>query len=257
MRMTLKRTIIYISLLSILCLLSSCIYLRLLKFKNQMADFDRCFQVKEDKGLTLICLKPVLYSDDIGTMLDPPTLSKKTKQSEQWTYVFEKNYPNNIKSDKDDFDIALDLTFKGDLLNEIHLPERFLVILPKPFLIMVCKAMGNAEVNTKERSAKGTYEQKEKETSQIKIPKQDEVLKFLGNPFVWQEDETNVQLLYEYWLKKKTAKHDNSTPCIWIEFTFQKKDGTLLKAKANLCGMKLSLNFVPDNKKDGKKPDNK
>lgn len=301
--MTLKRIVIYISLLLILCLAPSCIYLRLLKFQNQLADFDRCFQVNEEKGLKIICLKPVLYNDDIKTMLSPPTLSNKTKQNdplpltgqgsvkesrdgrvksqkrspvrEQWTYVFEKKYPDNNKSEEGDFNISLDMVFKDDLLNEIHLPERFLVILPKTFLITICKTMGNAQVNKKEYSAKGTYESKEK--NQIQVPKQNDVLKFLGNPFIWREDATNAKLFYEYRLKQETTKpgksqesssvRDNPAPCVWIEFTFQKTDGTLLKAEGNLCGIELSLSFVSDplqNKsqesnsvRDNKKDDNK
>jgi len=266
--MTLKRTIIYISLLLILLSAPSCIYLRLLKFQKQMADFERCFQVKEEKGLKIICLKPVLYSGDIETMLAPPTLSlvpetnppsadNKTKQNKQWTYLFEKKYPNSYKNEKGDFDISLDMVFKDDLLNEIHLPERFLVILPKTFLITICKTMGNAQVNKKEYSAKGAYKPPEKEANQIQIPKQNDVLKFLGNPFVWREDDINVKLNYEYRLKQKTIKPDDSVPYVWVEFTFQKTDGTLLKAEADLCGIELSLDFAPDAKKDEKKPDNK
>ncbi|MFH0887784.1 MAG: hypothetical protein V1871_01075 [Planctomycetota bacterium] len=260
MRITLKRAAIYISLLLILCLAPGCIYLRLLKFQNQLADFDRCFQVNEEKGLKIICLKPVLYNDDIKTMLAPPTISNKTKQNEQWTYVFEKQYPDNHKTDEGDFDISLDMAFKDDLLNEIHLPERFLVILPKTFLITICKTMGNAQVNKKEYSAKGTYESKEK--NQIQVPKQNDVLKFLGNPFVWREVVDDAKLFYRYRLKQKTTlpetglpktASDNNAPFVWVEFTFRKTDGTLLKAEANLCGIELSLSFVPDTKKDEEK----
>jgi hypothetical protein len=246
-----KRIIIYISLFSIMFLASSCIYLRLLKFKNQLADFDRYFQVREEKGLKIKCLKPVLYSDDIKTMLAPPTLNATTKQSEQWTYTFEKQYPNDYKSEKGEFDILLDMVFKDDLLNEINLPERFQVIMPKSFLITICKTMGNAEVNKKEYSAKGTYQSNDK--SQIQVPKQEEILKFLGDPFIWREKDSDEFLTYKYKLKQQKTGKGDVCAFVWFNLTFQKPNGMLLKAELDLCGIELLLNFVPDAKKEDKK----
>jgi hypothetical protein len=220
-----------------------------------MADFERCFQVKEEKGLKIICLKPVIYNEDIETLLGSPTYITKTQQSEQWTFVFEKEYPDK-KNEEGDFDILLEMVFKDDLLKEIHLPERFLVIMPKWFLIMICKSMGNAQIDRKERTAKGTYKTQEKETSQIRTPKQSEVLKFLGKPFSQKEDDVNFKPFYKYQLKEKTKRPDDAAACVWVEFTFQKKDEILLKVDADLCGMGLSLDFSSNNK-DEKKPDKK
>jgi len=250
-----KRTIICIGLLLVLALTPGCLWLRLLQVKKQLADFEHCIQVKEDKGLKMIFLKPTLYSGDIQTLLDRPTFRKKTGGNKQWTFVFEKVYAEGRKNETDNFDVSLDMIFKNDLLSEIHLPERFLVILPKSFLIMLCKTMGNAEINMAHQSVKGTFKYREKEASQIQIPKKDEILKFLGKSFAAPESDVNLNLLYRYQLKPTTANQKYFI-LSWINFTFGEKESRLLTAEANLCGIELFMDFSTDSK-DDKNPDNK
>ena len=249
-----KRTIICVGLLLILALTPGCLYLRLLKVKKQLADFDRYVQVKEDQGLKLIFLKPVLYSGDIQTLLGPPTSSKKTPESERWTFLFEKKYAVR-KNEKGNFDVSLDMIFKDDLLSEIQLPERFLVILPKPFLVLLCKTMGNAEINMGRQSVKGTFKYREKEASQIQVPTQDELLKSLGKSFAVNESDVNLNLHYRYQLKP-TKANPEYVVLSWVDFAFREKGGRLLKAEANLCGIELFMDFSADSA-DDKKPDNK
>ena len=56
-------------------LLAGCVYLRLLAFKRQLADFDRHFPLRTDDGLRLGCLTPVLLPEDFRWLgLTPETV---------------------------------------------------------------------------------------------------------------------------------------------------------------------------------------
>ena len=47
-------------------LVTGCVYLRFLKVKNQMADFNKNFEITEENGLSLNFLNPVLKKKRYG-----------------------------------------------------------------------------------------------------------------------------------------------------------------------------------------------
>jgi hypothetical protein len=62
-------------------LLGGCVYLRLLAFKRQLADFDRHFTLQTDDGLRLGCLTPVLLPEDFRWLGLTPETVKTLGQS--------------------------------------------------------------------------------------------------------------------------------------------------------------------------------
>jgi hypothetical protein len=212
--------------------------------KNQLSDFDSNFQIKEERGLTLVFLKPVLLTKDIIWLMKSEPISKQqTNGGELWKYVLEKQYPGQ-KNEEGNFDIPIFMLFKDDKLNEISFPERFLTYLSKPLLIKALRSMGDAEIDKSKRSVDSKFET----TNSLEIPRTEHFIKILGMPFSRKDSDHTLKFNYVYNLKKAKSGSNNKVPQIVTRFTFQNGDNRLLKAEGHLMGLKMSLNFSVDEK---------
>ena len=199
---------------------TGCVYIRLLKTKRQCAQFDRYFDVDDQKGLTISLRKPVLYDKDMR-WLGLEATSKETQQDEQtWKLVFEKLY-HSRKNDDDNFDMTVSFRFKAKMLQAIHFPENYLLVLPKQVFIAMFKSFGDATIDKRNRTFSARIGDTEMDFG---VPYKVDVMKLLGKPYAAKIQFDTEALTYKYQLK--TARVDGGKAkgkLYWIELEVDKK----------------------------------
>ena len=243
--MVLKRTIGCILFLFCLLNISGCVYLRLLRVKSQLFSFEKYFRIENQNGLTLIFLKPLLLSEDLLTLAKRgPTTKVEVGGGELWRYFFLKQYQVQ-KDESGDFDIPLDMIFQNNKLCKVKLPERFLRILPMPFIIGTLKEIGGAKIKTKDRYLAGNFHEKSPQKG-MRLPRKQDFLRLLGKPLVMEESELKSKLTYRYRLNGTKPLLNTKPSRTWARVTFWNGDETLSKLEAKLGGMKFSITYEPN-----------
>ena len=154
--MQLRRLILAPLLGALVVSLTGCVWLRLLAFKNQLADFDRYVKVEDGQGLTLQFVKPVLYTKDLLFLMQLEPTSRATNGGAQtwfWTFVKEDAQSNAVP---DNLNLTFSTSFDGNKLTAFTFSERLVTTIPKPFLLALIQAFGRAEVDRKNRSVNFT-----------------------------------------------------------------------------------------------------
>ena len=239
--MRFKRAFLLFPLAILITLLAGCIYVRLLEVKLQLTDFEKYFKIENGKGLSLVFFKPVLSSQDILAMAKRgPTSGEGDAQQMVWQYHFIKQYPHP-EPEKAAYDVPVSLVFRENKLCTGTLPERFYEILPREFIIDAFKAVGRAEVNMIERSAKGSFFERDKEKGGA-LPKSADIERLLGKPFSEEKSGEVTVRTFVYRLQKNSL--DTAPPInAWARFTFIQESEELRKIEAKFAGMRVTLHF--------------
>jgi hypothetical protein len=243
------RAALYIGLLLIVSLISGCMYVRLLKLKAQLSDFDKYFELRDEQKLTMIFLDPVLLNDDIVWLLKSDPISREeTEMGELWTYVFEKQY-TGTKDEKGDFDIPLDMLFHKKKLKEVRFPERFLKYFSQPLLAKMFRSMGNAEISKLSRTADSQF----KGNNPLEIPTKGQIIELLGVPFSADSSDGKSKLVYQYRVRKTASDPNKKEFRLTTKFVFQQGSDKLLKAEGDLNGLlDMTMDFSVDGSGVGK-----
>jgi hypothetical protein len=213
----------------------------LLEVKLQLADFEKYFKIEHGNGFSLVCLKPVLSTQDILTLAKRgPTFAEGSAQQTVWQYHFTKQYPHP-ESGKETFDVPVVLLFQQDKLCMGTLPERFGEVMPTAFIIEVFRAIGRAGVNPIDRSAKGSFFERAKDKG-IPIPKSHDFVRLLGKPFAEEKSGAVTIFTFVYRLQRGSQDPAPATDA-WARFSFLQGGEKLQKIEAKFAGMKLTLSF--------------
>jgi hypothetical protein len=191
-----------ISILLAFCV-SGCVYQRLDELRKQFTETDKNFEIKNEHGLIIKSLHPVLLAEDVLWLGFTPNSKKATSSEEIWTYRWEKIYPENIK-EQGNFDWISTATIRDGKICEVHFSDKGSAIFPDFIVLAMLEAAGKARVNLLERKLepltnKGsilTDEQRERLKSEV--PTLDEGLRKLGVPFQEEQGEETKKLIYEY-----------------------------------------------------------
>jgi hypothetical protein len=131
--------------------LGGCVYLRLLQFKSQLADFERYFSTDARDGITITCQQPVVRDEDIEHFLQlAPETRQRVGSTERWFLRWRKE---PAAGDDRPYEITADLVFVDHRLAKIILPESLFVGLPKAGFLAAMRSMGHATLDEKSRSA--------------------------------------------------------------------------------------------------------
>ena len=81
----------WLFLAAVIASITGCVNLRLLEFKNQLAEFDQNFSVEVNGDFTLLCKVPVLYRGDFDYLAKlEPSRTEILSRVMQTFYLFEK-----------------------------------------------------------------------------------------------------------------------------------------------------------------------
>ncbi len=224
--------------------LTGCVYLRLLKVKRQLNDFETNFELRDQNGLKFVFKNPVLISNDIiWLMKNDPLSRKKTEGGENWVYVLEKRYSDE-NAEKLNYDIPILFYVSDDKLVEITFPERFLKNLSKPLLIKMLGSMGKSKISKSTRSAGTEF----KGSNPDEIPKKRYIISVLGKPYRDETTDHSQRFTYLYDLKKSDADEEDDQVDLTMTFSFGDDNDSLEKAEYNFNGLTMSLSLVTEEK---------
>lgn len=230
---------------------TGCIWLRLLSFKNQLADLDHYARVAEHDGLTVQFTKPVLYGEDLFVFTQTRPSSAETNQNRQtWSWTYQKQ-PRYTNSEARDFDLTFQILLQDSKIAGLHFPERVLTVLPKGFLLGVLRSLGQAQIDRKHGSLTVTWVNGGPK-EQIQPLSKAQVVGLLGVPF-YAENSNGV---YSCFYKYRFAGPGGESA--WAKFMFAANSdglassegvignvGWTLTAKPGQAGMQVALGLVP------------
>ncbi len=234
-----KLRIIPIVMTIVILSVTSCVFVRLLKVKNQLNDFGGNFEISDKRGLTLIFLNPVLQSDDIEWLMkNEPNSTKQVADGTLWQYVLEKQY-QDTKEENENYDIPVTMLIQNQKLVEISFPERFLENLSIPLLKKMFESMGNANVSKLRKKASSNFTGKDG----YEIPTKINVLNTLGKPFESTVREQNDIYNYIYKLKKPTNSNNYEELVLRLIFTINRSNERLIDSTGRIRGLEFTINF--------------
>ncbi|OHE89227.1 MAG: hypothetical protein A3G75_00225, partial [Verrucomicrobia bacterium RIFCSPLOWO2_12_FULL_64_8] len=192
---------------------SGCVYLRLLELKNQLADFDRFFEVDRRDGLKFSFLHPVLLDKDLAFFNLVPERREKTGVAEKWHFRWIKDYTGGGEK-PEDFEVTADVIFVEHKLARVHLPERLFAFTPKDEFLSMVKSFGRAQIDEKKRTAIAKVEHRGGPAHPPLA--QNELGAMLGAPMEKRETAAGPQWEYRY---RGATTHQHSGHINFI-FTF-------------------------------------
>ena len=223
---------------------TSCVYLRLLKVKRQLNDFESNFELNDENGLKFVFKNPVLFPQDIiWLMKTDPLSTEKTNNGELWTYLLEKQYLVQ-NTDEDNYDIPLLFHVRDNKLVEITFPERFLKNLSKPLLIKMLGSLGKSEISKSTRSAGTEF----KGSSLDDIPKKKYIISVLGAPYESKSTDHTEISTYLYNFKRKDSAKEKDGSDLKMTFSFRSDNEMLEKAEYDFNGLRMSLTLSAEGK---------
>ena len=215
---------------------TGCMYLRFLKVKSQMTNFNKNFKITEKNGLSLIFLNPVLKKEDIAWLMGTePTVKESEGNSTIWIYEIKKRY-RGITTEKE-FDITLRSNFENNRLTAFTLPERFTQYLPKSIFEKFFQTFGKAKISKEDKLVSSKYEGADKS----EIPSMREILAVLGTPYYNRVRGNERTFVYRY---KILSPDTNKKLGVRIIYNFNKKTRLLKSVEANIKGLKILVEFT-------------
>ncbi|MFB3786928.1 MAG: hypothetical protein ACE15F_11230 [bacterium] len=229
----------------LLAAFSGCVYLRLLEFQNQLAQFDQFFRVEVDGRFILHILEPKILSQDLIYLssLDP-SRRETGEAGETWYYVFQKLKPDSTL-DSPDTQIVFSLGFnEKQRLVAVTFSPLFLKIVPPEFLEQSLRSLGKAEIDKKNRQLRAKPESLPK----IKqaLPTRALIEKGLGIPFSSTVQDATANVTYRYRLQPPegvTVKDPENRRKAVVELFFKSGNNKLTKMDANFAGLKITIHY--------------
>ena len=217
--------------------LSGCVYLRLLEFKRQLADFDRFFTLKTDDGLRLACLTPVLLAEDFRWLGLTPASVKTLGQSEQWRIRWVKQLPPGAR-ESDAHDIEIELIFTNGKFTRLFLPERYFAFVPKPFFTGLLRSLGRAGVDKGRRLAEVNFTRAERDLLTNRVVATSLAM-LLGTPSETTIEGSHTKLRYRY----SPVPPESKNGIIDMTFAFDTPSGQLHSLRGRSPVGQIDFNF--------------
>jgi hypothetical protein len=235
-----RRRLLAVGLGSVALLLGGCVYLRLLEVKKQLGKFDQFFALQTHDGLGIICHTPVLQMSDIRWIGFYPEKTKRLGLAEQWQVRWVKDLPPGV-TEKDAYDIMLELTFGDGKLTRLAIPERYFAVLPKDFVIGVIKSLGRGRIDKSEKKIEAAVSAAEIAAARPRLPSID---KLLGRPSEEREEGPNTMVRYRYVPVTTEAR----ASVFDMTLHFETKSGELLRWHGRTPVGNIGFNFAADRK---------
>lgn len=226
----------------LLLTVSGCVFIRLLKVKGQMREFDRYVRVEDQGGLALIFLQPVMLMKDVEWLMrSQPTIQAHNGRYALWKYAFKKQY-QHAKTEEGDFDITGTMFFENGKLYKIKCPKQFSSILARELIIGALKSMSTGKIDKQQQSISAIWEDGNSSDAG-RIPVKQDVEKVLGQPFFVERTDSGLRVSYKYKLQPRPSHRSEKLPAARIWLTYRRGDGRLVSARSKINGMTMSIHF--------------
>lgn len=231
------RRAVALGLVALALFLGGCVYLRLLAFKRQLADFDRHFTLATDDGLRLGCLTPVLLADDFRWLGLTPERVDTLGTSSRWHIRWVKQLPADVR-ETGPHDIEMELIFTDGKFTRLYLPERYFAFVPKPFFTGLLRSLGHAGVDRSRRLAEVNFSRTERDALTARVMATSLAM-LLGTPTEQTVTATETTLRYRYTPVPPESKHG----IFDISFVFDTPTGQLQRLHGRSPVGQISFNF--------------
>ncbi len=207
-------------------------WLRLLSFKNQLAQVERYVRIEDQGGLVLHFSKPVVYADDLSLLIQGETSRKTNQNRSEWIWSYEKQ-PAEGALEAGEFDLSFTLGFENSKLSDVRFGEHFLGLMPKPLIVGLLRSVGQADVNVK----RGTVAMKwagPGPGQKVELPTKSQLARLLGAPARVSQNNGRKTHLYKYYQKV----FRDCPPCerlAWAMFSFG-ADGEEIASSEGVIG---------------------
>ncbi|MDP3071046.1 MAG: hypothetical protein Q8N18_12200 [Opitutaceae bacterium] len=217
-------------------LLGGCVYLRLLELKLQLDRFDRHFTVQTDEGLTLVCLSPLLRTDDVRWIGLRPEVIRAAGRDEHWHVRWVKELPPAV-TEPEAHDLALDLAFADGRLTRIAVPEKYFALMPKEFVTGLIRSLGRGRIDQAGRNLATTVAESDLPTARPRLPAID---RLLGVASERRTTATETTTRYRY----RPATTEPGAKVFEMVLHFDPASGELLRWHARTPVGNLSFDFT-------------
>ncbi len=214
-------------------LFASCVYLRLLALKHQIADFDRNFAVQTTDSVRITCLHPVLLSSDVRWIGLVPERVKRLGRAAQWQVRWIKQLPPGVR-ETGAFDIVVELTYVDDKLTRVAIPERYFALMPKDFLIDLLRSLGTGKIDRDRRSIETRLAGSRPDLPQIE--------KLLGRPTDQAAQGPQTSMRYRY---VPVGAGTTRAAVFDMSLYFDRASGALLRWQGRTPVGNIGFNFEP------------
>lgn len=235
--------ILVVVLSTITLSISGCVYLRLLEFRGQLANFDEYFSVDTKDDLALVFKKPVLYRNDFDYLSKlQPSEIEHLPQGKRSFYRFKKvGIQGRII--KPSVELLLTLKFNQDeLLTHWTFSPMFLAMVPAEFLEASLRSLGSSTVNRFKRQVRADLGAIPKIHAQVPI--QSDIVSVLGAPLKIIQRKDVERILYRFKLETEMVEQGyEERQFTRVKLDFDSKTHKLLKMSGRFAGMKLSIDY--------------
>lgn len=184
----------------VLLSLSGCVYLRLLKVKTQLQDFEANFTVGGRPSWTLFFKNPVMYDKDAVFLIGSPPLSVSTATSGSvyaWEFQMVRSSTDVPPSPLEN--LSLRLGMKGRMVETLEAPETFLLYFSRRIVEESFRQAKNAEVLELKKTALATIRLSPE--ADAERPSLDRTFLLLGPPLSSEKEGDSDVLTYRYAIK--------------------------------------------------------
>lgn len=210
--------------------IGGCVYVRLLKTKDQLSNFDRYFDTRLEQGdLYFRFLEPHLSKTDLDA-LDFIPLSKTQDARERavWKIGLERVREGQERSGGHDR-ILVDLIFEGEILREVRVPRRYVEPLSPELIVGTAKAMGESRVNPFRRTVSAAWESQH---PQAVLPRRAEIEAVLGEANEYERSGDELIATYRYQKAVPDSRSEARDKEHWIKLAYGIIDDRLKRGRS-------------------------
>lgn len=229
----LRNTVVFV-MLAVLC--SSCLYSRLLTFKNQLASFDQ-HVVLADDGNALLFLDPVLRPGDITALSGIPPSRTVTTAGDLLVHSYTyRNLAVSPTGTPCSLTFAMDYASSG--LVSFRYPAVISEVMGTNFVVSSARAIGQASIIQKE--FKLDWATQSTNLQALNIPALGKVLQVLGPPLSMSNTVEGPMTCYAFGLEGPDGAARTNI-ITTASFTFDPRNTLFRKGILNMGRLKLQV----------------
>ena len=223
--------------------ISSCVWLRLLELKNQLANFDENFTTEASDHFTLTFKKPVLLNDDFVTLAKlQPTIKEQTPTGSRWIQAFHKIDSKGHYQPGVDFFFTLDFDH-DDYLTRWDFSPIFMAMVPAKFFEDSIRSLAKGKVD--ETSRKYKIDPKDRAKITVSPPTLQQIKEAMGEPLEKTKEDGKNVYIYRFQVDSPWIDPDfQDRRFTDVRLYFDPKTNELIQMGGRFIGLKINISLA-------------